>query len=329
MTTSTIKIAKAPSSKWLIWLLENAIFVALALAIMVFSVASPDNFFTTNTFIAVLRFASLGGILVAFFTCAMIAGQLDLSALTVGALGAMVFAVCFQVLQLPLVLALIIALGIVALFGALNSFLIHQVQIPSLVTTLAVGTLAYGVSYLLLDAFGTSNIMRLSRPPLRSLINTEVLGLPISIILMFACYFILYIVLNHTKLGSHIYAVGANANAARLNGVWVSRVIYFVLVSTAIAAGFATIMLGGRQLAVTPLMAVTSAPLVAALFAGVSLSGGSGRIERTLVGVLFFAVLGIGLSILALPSWVRFSVEGLAFILALLTDSIRNHLETR
>ncbi len=328
MTTST-KITKAASSSWLIWLLENAIFVALALAIVVFSLASPDNFFTSTTFVAVLRFASLGGILVAFFTCAMIAGQLDLSALTVGALGAMVFAVCFQVLQIPLLLALLIALGVAALFGALNSYLIYQVQIPSLVTTLAVGTLAYGVSYLLLDSFGTSNIMRLSRPPLRSLINTQVLGLPISIVLMFICYFVLYVVLNHTKLGSHIYAVGANANAARLNGVRVSSVIYFVLVSTAIAAGFATIMLGGRQLAVTPLMSVTSAPLVAALFAGVSLSGGSGRIERTLVGVLFFAVLGIGLSILALPSWVRFSVEGLAFILALLTDSIRNHLETR
>jgi ribose transport system permease protein len=310
-------------------LIDNAILIALVLAVVVFSVASPDVFFTPTNLISVLRFASLGGIVVAFYTLAMIAGQLDLSTVQVGALCGMVFAALYQIAGWPLLVALPLALLAAALFGLLNSYLISNVGVPSLVTTLAVGTLAYGVSFLILDTFGNASVMRLNRPPLRSLINTEVVGVPITIVLMFVVYGFVYVLLNHTRFGAHLYAVGGNALAARLNGISVSKVTTLALVLTAVASGIATIMLGARQLAVTPAMAVLASPLVAALFAGVSLSGGSGRIERTLIGVLFFAVLGIGLSILALPSWVRFSVEGIAFVLALLTDSIRTHLETR
>jgi ribose/xylose/arabinose/galactoside ABC-type transport system permease subunit len=310
-------------------LLDNAILVALTVAVVVFSIASPDVFFTQTNLISVLRFASLGGIVVAFYTLAMIAGQLDLSTVQVGALSGMVFAALFQVAGLPLWVALGAALAVAALFGLFNSYLINTIGVPSLVTTLAVGTLAYGVSFLILDSFGSSSIMRLSRPPLRSLINTQLLGVPVTIPLMFVVYLFVYVLLNHTRLGAHLYAVGGNPSAARLNGISVNGVVTFALVATSLAGGAATIMLGARQLAVTPAMAVLTSPLVAALFAGVSLSGGSGRIERTLIGVLFFSVLGIGLSILALPSWVRFALEGSAFVLALLTDSLRSHLETR
>jgi ribose transport system permease protein len=312
-----------------IFLLDNAIVVALVAAIVVFSVASPEVFFSWTNLISILRFASLGGIIVACYTCAMIAGQLDLSTSQVGAFTAIVFTLFFQVMRWPLVLALVAALAGAALIGWINSLLINRVGVPSLVTTLAVGTLAYGLSYLLVDAFGSSSVMRLTRPPLRSLINTSFLGVPISIFLMFGMYAVIYVLLNHTRFGAHLYAVGGNPQAARLNGIRVSRLIATVLMMTAVSAGAATILLGARSLAVTPLMTVLASPLVAALFAGVSLSGGVGRIERTLVGVLFFSVLGIGLSILSLPPFVRFSVEGLAFVLALLTDSIRSHLEQR
>lgn len=313
----------------LTFLLDNAIVLALALAVIMFSVASPQVFFSATNLVSILRFASLGGIIVGCYTCAMIAGQLDLSTAQVGALAAIVFTLLFQVERWPLVIALIAALVCAATVGWFNSFLINRIGVPSLVTTLAVGTLAYGLSYLLVDAFGSASVMRLTRPPLRSLVNSDLLGIPISVFVMFALYLVIYVLLNHTRFGAHLYAVGGNPQAARLNGIRVPQLIATVLVMTAVSAGVATIFLAGRQLAVTPLMTVIASPLVAALFAGVSLSGGVGRIERTLIGVLFFAVLGIGLSILSLPPFVRFTVEGLAFVLALLTDSIRNHLEQR
>lgn len=332
-STAHNKPASILETRWLrragLLLLDNAILMALIVAVIAFSVASPEVFFTPTNLISVLRFASLGGIVVAFYTLAMIAGQLDLSTVQVGALCGMVFAALYQVMGWPLLVALPVALFVAGLFGWFNSYLINSVGVPSLVTTLAVGTLAYGVSFLILDGLGNANIMRLNRPPLRSLINTELLGVPITIPLMFVIYAIVYVLLNHTRLGAHLYAVGGNPAAARLNGIPVSKVVTFSLVAVALASGAATILLGARQLAVTPAMAVLASPLVAALFAGVSLAGGAGKIERTLIGVLFFAVLGIGLSILALPAWVRFGIEGAAFVLALLTDSIRTHLETR
>jgi ribose transport system permease protein len=322
-------ITDLPRRSAALFLLDNAIVVALLVAVIVFSLASPEVFFSSTNLISILRFASLGGIIVACYSCAMIAGQLDLSTSQVGAFTGVVFALLFQVLRWPLPLALLAALAFAGTIGWLNGQLINRVGLPSLVTTLAVGTLIYGLSYLIVDGFGTASVMRLTRPPLRSLVNADLFGIPVSIYLMFALYAVIYVLLNHTRFGAHLYAIGGNPQAARLNGIRVPQLISTVLVMTAIAAGVATILLAGRQLAVTPTTTVLASPLVAALFAGVSLSGGVGRIERTLIGVLFFSVLGIGLSILSLPPFVRFTVEGLAFVLALLTDSIRTHLEQR
>ena len=70
-------------------------------------------------------------------------------------------------------------------------------------------------------------------------------------------------------------------------------------------------------------------PLVAAVIAGIGLSGGTGRIERTLLGVLFFSVLTLGMGILTLAPQLRVIIEGAAIVLAIVLDSARQHWESR
>lgn len=320
-------------------LLNNSVLIALLVEIAIFAVLSPRLFFSLPNALNVLRLASLGGIVVACYTCAMIAGQIDLSTSYVGGLAAVVFAVLVQVAAWPFAAALAAALVLAAAIGLLNSFLITRIGIPSLIATLAIGTLCFGLAFLAVDVWGQSGSIRLG-PPVRSAVTRAPGGIPLTIYLMLATYLVLALVLAHTKLGAHLYALGGNAQVAHLNGIHSTGLIRFVLVLTAVSSAVAAIFLSGRQLAAGPAISVLGAassgslaapasPLVAALFAGVALNGGSGRVERTLLGVLFLAVLAIGLAIVNAPVYVRTAVEGLAFVCAILLDSVRERLETR
>ncbi len=314
------------------FLLNNGLLIALVIEIAIFATASPEIFLSTGNLFTVLRISATTGITVAFYTIALIAGQIDLSTAQVGAVTAVIFAWMFAILEWPLELSFVLAMAFAALLGLINSWLVIRVKIPSLIATLALGTLCYGLAISVIQSNSTTGLIRLNRPPLRDIINTEIVGIPATVILMFAVYTIIYILLNHTRLGAHLYALGGNPQAARLNGIQDKRLVRFALMFTAMSAGFTAIMIAGRGLsagAATPVGGVLGGPLVAAIFSGVGLSGGSGRIERTLIGVIFLAVLTSGMSILNVSPFARSMIEGLAFVFAILIDSVRQRIETR
>jgi ribose transport system permease protein len=314
------------------FLLNNGLLIALVIEIVIFSTASPEIFLSTGNLFTVLRISATTGITVAFYTIALIAGQIDLSTAQVGALSAVVFAWMFAILEWPLEISFLLAMAFAALLGLVNSWLVIRIRIPSLIATLALGTLSYGIAISVIQANSTTGLIKLTRPPLREIVNTEVSGIPATVILMFVVYAIIYVLLNHTRLGAHLYALGGNPQAARLNGIQDKRLVRFVLIFTAMSAGLTAIIVSGRGLsagAATPVGGVLGGPLVAAIFSGVGLSGGSGRIERTLIGVIFLAVLTSGMSILNVSPFARAMIEGLAFVSAILIDSIRQRIETR
>lgn len=314
------------------FLLNNGLLFALLIEVVIFAIASPDIFLSTGNMFTVLRISATTGITVAFYTMALITGQIDLSTAQVGAAAAVVFAWLFAILEWPLEIAFVIALAFAAILGLINSWLVIRVRIPSLIATLALGTLCYGLAISLVQANSTTGLIKVTRPPLREIVNTEVFGIPATVIVMFVVYAFIYVLLNHTRLGAHLYALGGSAQAARLNGIQDKWLIRLVLIGTAVSAGISAIIISGRGLsasATTPVGGVLGGPLIAAVFSGVGLSGGTGRIERTLIGVIFLAVLTSGLSILNVSPFARSMIEGLAFVLAILLDSIRQRLETR
>ncbi len=317
------------------FLLNNGLLFALLVEIAIFALASPDIFFSTGNLFTVLRVSAITGIMVAFYTMALIAGQIDLSTVQVGNLTAVIFAWMFEIAQWPLEVAFLLALLCAAGAGFINSWLVNRVRIPALIATLALGTLCFGIAIAIVQANSTTGLIRLARPPLRSIVSAEIAGIPVVVLLMLAVYVLVYIVLNHTRLGAHLYALGGNPQAARLTGVQSARLVRLVLVGTAVSSSIASIILAGRNLSASAASTVGGAgallggPLVAAVFAGVGLSGGVGKIERTLIGVLFLSVLSVGMSIVNASPFIRIMVEGLAFVFAILLDSIRQHLETR
>ena len=310
------------------FLLDNGLFIAFILEFVLFAVAAPNMFLKSRTLEAILRLSGPAGIVLASYTITLISGQIDLSTAQVGGMASLMFAAVFQLLEWPLGVALALTVVLTIAVGLLSSYLIQQ-GIPSFVSTLAVGVVSGGIGYLIINLTKQPGMIRLVRPPLRDIANFEILGVPFVIPLMFVAYAIGWIVLNQTKFGAHIYALGGNPSAAALNGINAARIARIVLVTNAVITGMAGILIAGRQLAAQPGVEGLGQSLTAALFAGVALSGGSGKIERTLIGLLFLSTLTIGLGILNVAAPVRQLINGLAFVFAILLDSIRQQLASR
>ena len=310
------------------FLLDNGLFIAFILEFVLLAVAAPNIFLKSRTLEAILRLSGPAGIVLASYTITLISGQIDLSTAQVGGMASLMFAAVFQLLEWPLGVALALTVVLTIAVGLLSSYLIQQ-GIPSFVSTLAVGVVSGGIGYLIINLTKQPGMIRLVRPPLRDIANFEIIGVPFVIPLMFVAYAIGWIVLNQTRFGAHIYALGGNPSAAALNGINAARIARIVLVTNAVITGMAGILIAGRQLAAQPGVEGLGQSLTAALFAGVALSGGSGKIERTLIGLLFLSTLTIGLGILNVAAPVRQLINGLAFVFAILLDSIRQQLASR
>ena len=310
------------------FLLDNGLFIAFALELILFAIAAPELFIRSRTMEAILRLSGPAGIVLASYTITLISGQIDLSTAQVGGMASLMFAAVFQLLEWPLGVALALTVVLTVAVGLLSSYLIQQ-GIPSFVSTLAVGVVCGGIGFLIIDLTDQPGMIRLVRPPLRDIANFELLGVPFVIPMMFVAYAIGWVVLNQTRFGAHIYAMGGNPTAAALNGINAVRIARIVLVVNAVITGMAGILIAGRQLAAQPGVEGLGQSLTAALFAGVALSGGSGKIERTLIGLLFLSTLTIGLGILNVAAPVRQLIFGSAFVFAILLDSIRQQLATR
>jgi ribose transport system permease protein len=319
--------------------LNNGIIIALLFEILIFTLLAREKFFNINVFAIILQSAAAVGIIMPFYTMAMISGNVDFSTTQVGALAGTLFAVMLTYFNLPVWAAVGGALLLGVGVSALNSWVVIRLRIPSLIATLVSGSVCFGLAYLLAERFGTALQVKVNAPVIRSLWTIKPFDLPIPLVvyLMLLCYGIIYILLNHTRLGAHLYALGSNAEAAIRAGINVRRLIVLAFLLLALATSAANIIDNTRKLNAGPYLSPASLSsgagipitLVGALFAGIGLFGGTGRVEFTLIGILFFAVLAQGMAIVGFPAQFRVAVDGAAIILALILDSIRRYMSTR
>jgi ribose transport system permease protein len=305
------------------FLLENGLYVSTVLLIVVFTVSIPV-FFSLENAVNILNSAALKGIIAAGFTVALIAGLIDTSILGVAAVSTVLTGVLFQQLGWPLWATLLGVTAAALVMASLNDALVVRAKINSFVATTATGGVFLGVCL----ALTNGQTITITRPELQAVLLARPLGLPVAIWLMFAVYGAGYAMLNHSKLGSHLYATGANHNAARVNGVPVNRVTYIAFALCALASALGTVLataragstlLFGTQFLTFDLTEI----FTAVLLGGASLFGGSGKIERNLVAVLFLTILANGLQLLQTGTGVWLVLKGGAFVAAIILDVVR------
>jgi ribose transport system permease protein len=218
-------------------------------------------------------------------------------------------------------LGIFTGLGCGLVIGLVNGIVVTVFRVPSFIATLAMLVIARG------SALAITNGETVSGMPesFGNFVSDTFLGLRISVWVALAVLVVIYVILRHTRLGVQIYAVGGNAEAARLSGlpVWRIRTTAFVISGLAFAA--AGLVLLGRLDAAQPtagqLLELYS--VAAIVLGGTSLYGGHGGVVRTVIGVLIIEVIQNGLSLQNVNPDLQNVVLGAVFIVAASSGVLR------
>lgn len=307
-------------------ILSNSLLAATFVLVILFAIIARErNFFTFENLLNILISMVVTGMLTWALAVAMLAGNTDFSVTGISAVASILMGVFFMQQNWP---ALPTILGVIACCVAISLFtsvLIVNFKIPSIVATIAVNG-----SYIALAMFLCNNYqINIRRPDLEQIfLKFTPLGIPFSVWMMLIFFGLAYLMLYHTKLGAHIYAVGANPTAARLNGVPVNQVIRATLLWSAMCVALAAIVQTTRS-GITMLYGSTGGfppftALTPVMLGGISLFGGRGRVENMLIAILFTSVLFNGLIMMNASTGVIQLCNGLVFLLALMMSAARD-----
>jgi ribose transport system permease protein len=259
---------------------------------------SSSSFATTTNLLNILDQQSATLIIAAAGTLVLVAGGIDLSVGATYSLAGVVSA-HFALVTSP-ALAIALGIGTGLLIGLLNGLATTALGINSLITTLAMSFVVSGCASLVTRG---NLLVLFDKPGFGKLARTEFLTVKTSIWLMIAAVIVIGWLLAATTAGRYMYAAGGNAEAARLAGVRVNaiRILTFVLSGT--AAGLAGVIDTSRVLSAQASegdTALAFTVLAGIVVGGTSILGGEGAVWRTVVGVLFIALIGNGYILLGL-----------------------------
>lgn len=303
-------------AKW--WDRVGILMVLLALVILMSAIA--PNFNRIDNLLNIARAISINAILAAGMTLVILTGGIDLSVGSIVAVSGVV-AVIAAIGGLPAPAAIVLGMGVGAVCGLVNGGLTAYLSLAPFIVTLGTMTFLRGLAYTITEGQPIVS----SALNFKDIGNGYLWGIPMPVLVMVVVYAIVWFILERTRYGRHVYAVGGNAEAAELAGVRVKRVITSVYVLAGICAGLAGVIFAARVISAQP-TAGTGYELdaiAAVVLGGTSLAGGRGRIIGTLIGSVILGVLGTGLILLNVPFFTQLLIKGIVIILAVAIDSLK------
>jgi ribose transport system permease protein len=234
-----------------------------------------------------------------------------------------------QAASVPVILlGVLIALAVGALFGWVQGFLVAKAKVPPLIVTLAGFGAAYGASYLIT---GGSDISSVPNHLVNSIGLSSVLGISWLIVISFLIAIVFGLVLAYTRFGQYTYAIGSNPEAAVRAGINVDRHLMKVYALTGLLSGTAGIM----SLAFFSNTTITGhttdnlTVITGVVLGGASLFGGRGTMLGTVIGVFIPAFLQNGLNIIHVNQYWQYVVTGIVLVAAVYLDQLRLRLRNR
>ncbi|OHE66664.1 MAG: sugar ABC transporter permease [Treponema sp. GWB1_62_6] len=311
---------------------KYGIVIVLILMILGLSIAEPAFLSSVNIF-NVLTQSSIFGIMALGMTFVIISKGIDLSVGSILAFAGVVAASLGQLssatgkyfpnlAEMPVIVPIAAALGIGALMGAVSGLLIARTRIPAFIATLGMMTVARGLALIYSSGKPVSTLI----PSLTALGGKVFNVLPVPVIIYFLMIIISSILLNKTRFGKNIYAIGGNITAAEVSGVNVSKNLVWIYTYCGLLAGLAAIVFAGRVGSVHPGAAsgYELTAIAATTIGGTSHSGGIGTVWGAFVGALVLAVMRNGLTLLGVDAYWQQVVEGLIIVVAVIIDMRKN-----
>ncbi|MFT4231442.1 MAG: ABC transporter permease [Leucobacter sp.] len=298
---------------------KNGIFLALIVLIAVFSILRP-NFFSLGNAQNILMQASELGLIAIPVAFLIMSGTIDLSVGAIASAAAITGGLTMSSTgSTSLGFAAALVTGVIA--GALNGFLVSYLGLNSFVVTL--GALSVWGGFALLLSTGKT-IPRSELPDaFRSMGTLKAGPIPIQIVALAIVIAIGWYVLNRTKFGREVRAIGGNERAARLMGIDVKRSRFLLFVASGAFAALAGLFLSAKVQSANPTIGsgLELEALTVVLLGGVAFEGGVGRISGVVAGLLFFRVLRAGLVFLQASPFLQTILVGATLIVAVALDS--------
>ena len=304
---------------------DNIGIIIALLAMFVFLTVFPttrSTFLTPKNMFNILRQNASNLFLATGMTMVIILGGIDLSVGSVIALSGVVAAGCVVNFGLPEIVGFIAAIAVGAIVGLFNGFIICKTDIPPFIVTLASMNITKGIALVLTGGAPIRCMTDAFKFPGAGYIGP----VPTPVVLMVIIFVIAALMINKTQLGRHIYAVGGNVQAAKFSGISVEKVKFIVYAYTGLMAGIAGVVIASRLYSGQPTAGdgAEMDAIASVVVGGTSMSGGSGRIGGTLIGVLIIGVLNNGLNLMGVDSNFQYIVKGLVILLAVYVDFLRN-----
>jgi ribose transport system permease protein len=284
-----------------------------------------DNLLNIANQIVVIAVVAIG------MTMVIITGGIDLSVGSLIALSAVAATLLIRdaggaeaASPFAMVLGCLGGIAVCGLVGLFSGVMITAFNIPPFIETLAMMLVASGLAFIVTDGQSVYQVpdtfVWLGR-------GTDVLGIPNAVLLMILLYVLAHVVMTRTVVGRYIYAVGGNAEAARLSGVPVQRIVLLVYTVSGALAGLGGIILASQLKSGAPTYGVMYELYViaAVVVGGTSLSGGEGKILGTLIGAFIIAVIQNGMNLTGVKSFPQRVVLGLVILGAVLLDRFKQH----
>lgn len=295
---------------------------ALIILIVFVSVLNPA-FLQVNNLLNLMRQLIINGFIALGMTFVILTGGIDLS---VGSTLAFTSAIFAGLLQngMNTGLAILITLALGLALGLINGLLITKGKLAPFIVTLATMTIFRGLTLVYMDGRPISGPK--DNFAFQFLGKGQVFGIPFQVILFLIVYIVLSTLLNKTSHGRKIFAVGGNEKASFISGIKIDKVKILVYVISALMAVVSGLVLTSRLNSAQPTAgsAYEMDAIAAVVLGGTSMTGGSGSLTGTLIGILILGVLNNGLNLLGVSSFYQQIVKGVVILIAVLIDRKRN-----
>jgi ribose transport system permease protein len=281
---------------------------------------STRSFWTPNNITNLLRQGSMTAILAIGQTFVIITGGIDLS---VGAVVGFTSVIVAWLLAqgLPISVAVIVTLAIGLSIGLFHAFSIVRLGLPPFIVTLATLTSLRGIGLLITNG----STISITNDTFTEFSREDFAGVPNLFWMVILVAIPSFIFLHHSRWGRYLFSIGSNAEAARLSGVNVSRVIYLAYTLSAVFAAFVGLLLASRigignatQAEGWELQAIASS-----VIGGASLFGAVGSVHGPLLGAFILATINNGANLLNLNSFWQRIITGALIIVIVYFDQLR------
>jgi ribose/xylose/arabinose/galactoside ABC-type transport system permease subunit len=313
-------------------LIDNSVWALLLLGVVIFMYLSPRYFNPFNNiqvYFNIPMQASVMGVLTIGLAGTILLGEIDLSCVGMMAVSAATGVLIFKTFHIPGILAYLIIIAVGTFLGFINGVLIAKLKTVALIETLAMNTALTGVVL----AITRGRTITVSEPEYTWLGQGKAFDgtVPYLVFILLIVYVVMHIVWRKTALGRSFYAVGGNAQCARVSGINVDRTRIAAFTISGLCAGIAGIMLSSKMSSINSVFGQTYGMdiIAAAVIGGTSLQGGVGKVSGILGGVLLLNFIQVGLQVLGLDSYFVQMATGLIIMLAVVIDSLRIRFQAR